>query len=100
MTLYEPQAGDLPQNYKLDSLNNFKDLNILSKTDDVTNNVPNTPAIDILNQENQDYYNRPDQQYIGRKYDGGLELVTMELVPNIILEEEEDDFYQWADRYD
>ena len=60
----------------------------------------NTPDTDFLSQENQDYYNQRDQQYIACKYDGGLERVTIELVPNIILEEEEDGFYQWADNYD
>ena len=106
MTPYEPQAYDSPQNYQLDSPNNFKDLEILSKTDDDTDNVTNTPDINVLNQENQEYYNQQDQQYIGRKYDGGLEQVTIELVPDIILEEEEEEeeeeegFYQWADQYD
>ena len=82
----------MPHNYQLDSSNIFKDLNILSKTDYVTNNVTNTPATDDLSQENQEYYNRQDQQYIASKYNGGLEQVTLELVPNIILEEEEDIF--------
>ena len=102
MIPYKPQVYDLPQNYLLDSSNNFKDLNILlSKRDNDTDNVTNTPNTNILNQENQEYYNRRDQQYIGRKYNGGLERVTIGLVPNIILEEEEEDgFYQWADRYD
>ena len=72
MTPYKPQACDLTQNYELDSLVNFKDLNILSKTNDVTNNVINTPATNVFNQENQDYRNRWDQQYISRTYDGGL----------------------------
>ena len=63
MTPYKPQACDLHQNYKLDSLNNFKDLNILSKTDDVRNNVTNTLDTDVFNQENQDYCNQRNQQY-------------------------------------
>ena len=46
------------------------------------------------------FYNRRDQQFIARKYDGGHERVTLELVPDIILEEKEDGFYQWADNYD
>ena len=89
---------DSPQNYKLDSLDSFKELNILLKVDDVTNNVRNTPATNILNKKNQDYYNKQDQPYIGRKYNGGLEQVALELVPDIILEEEEDGFYQWVDK--
>ena len=66
------------------------------KANDVTNNVANTAAIDNLNQEHQDYYDRWDQQsipqYIGCKYNGDLELITLELVPDIILEEEEERF--------
>ena len=68
----------------------------------VTNNVANTIAIDILNQEHQDCYNRQDQQYIGCKYDSGLERIILELVLNIILEKEEEEggFHQWADQDD
>ena len=59
--------------------------------DDITNNITNTPATDVLNQKNQDYYNRRDKQYIGHKYDGGLVRVTIELVSDILLKEEEED---------
>ena len=51
MTPYEPQVCDLPRNYELDSLDNFKDLNILSKTDNDTDNVTNTPDTNVLNQK-------------------------------------------------
>ena len=85
----EPQTCDLTQNYQLDSTNNFKDPNILSKI----NNVTHTTGTDLLSQENQDYYNRRDQQYIAHKYNGGLERVTLELISEIIFEEEEDNFY-------
>ena len=110
-----PQAYYLAYKYQLDSLNKFKDLNILSKN----NNTTNVKDIDLLNQENQDYYNQHHQQFIARKHDGdpeyynwhdqqfiackynsGLKQVTIELVPNIIMEEEKDSFYQWADKYD
>jgi len=68
---------------------------------DATNNEVNTTATNIVKQEHQDYYDRQDQQYIGRKYNGDLEQITLELVPNIILgEEKEDGFHQWADQYD
>ena len=87
MTPNEPQAYDLSQNYQLDSLKFFEVSTILSKTDHVTNNVTNTPATNILSQENQDYYNPRDLQYIARKYKVGVEQVALELVPNIILEE-------------
>ena len=51
MTPYKPKAYDLPQNYQLDYPNIFKDLNILSKTDDNTDNLTNIPDTDVLNQE-------------------------------------------------
>jgi len=73
-----------------------------------TNNVTHKKEFDLLSQENQDYnnqhdqqfiarkhdggqgyYNQSDQQFIARKYDGGLERVTIDLVPDIILEEED-----------
>ena len=53
----EPQAYDLAQNYHLNFSNKFKDLNILSKT----NNVTHTKVINLSSQENQDYYNQRDQ---------------------------------------
>ena len=65
----KPQIYNSPQNYQLDSLNKFKDSNILWKT----NNVTFTTGNNLLSQENQDYYNQRDQQYICRKYNGGLE---------------------------
>ena len=68
--------------------------------DNITNNFKNISATDVFNQENQDCYNQQDQQYIVCKLDGGLEQVTLKLVANIILEEEEDVFYWWADNYD
>ena len=49
----EPQAYDLAQNYQLDCSNKSKDSNILSKT----NNVTHTKGINLLSQDNQDYYN-------------------------------------------
>ena len=58
MISYEPHTDDLPQNYELDFLENFKDWNILSKAYDIMNNVANTPNIDILHQEHQDYYDQ------------------------------------------
>ena len=96
VVLNDPQAYGLPKNYQWDSPNKFKYLNISLKT----NNVVHTPGINFLSHENQVFYNRRDQQYIACKYDGGLEQVTLELVPTIILDEEEDDFYQWAENYD
>ena len=59
-----------------------------------TNNGANTIETNITNPEHQDYYNQRDQQYIGCKYNSSLEKVTLELVSDIILEEEEDDFHQ------
>ena len=63
-------------------------MRILSKTDNITN----TSAIDFWSQENQNHYNQQNKQYTVCKYHGGLEHVTLELIPDIILEEEEDRF--------
>ena len=46
------------------------------------------------------YYNQIDQQFIAHTPNCGLEQVSTELVPNNVLEEKEDWFYQWADNYD
>ena len=66
---------------------------------DTTNNGANTTETNIANQEHQDYYNQWDHQYIARKHNSRLEQVTLELVSDIILEEEEeeDGFHPWAD---
>ena len=73
MTSYKPHPDNPPWNYELNPMDKFKDWNKLSKANDVTNNVAKTPAINNFNQENQDYYNQQDQQYIGCRYNGGLE---------------------------
>ena len=52
MTPYKPQAYDFSQNFQLNSPNNFKDLNILLTTNNVTVNVTNTTDTNDLNQEN------------------------------------------------
>ena len=68
---------------------------------DTTNNKVNTTETNIANQEHQDYHDGRDHQYIGRKYNTGLEQVTLELVHVIILEKEEEaEFDQWAYQYD
>ena len=38
-----------------------------------TNTATHAKDIDLLSQENQDYYNQHDQQFITCKYDGGQE---------------------------
>ena len=38
-----------------------------------TNNATHTKNIYLLSQENQEYYNRHDQQFITHKHDGGQE---------------------------
>ena len=86
MKSYKLHTDYLPQNYEFDFLYNFKDWNILLKIENVTNNGANTLAVDILNQDHQDYYSWWDQQYIGCRYDGGIEQITKEMVLNIILE--------------
>ena len=85
-------------NYDLDFLENFNDSNTSSKVNDDTNNGAITTDTNITNQDHQDYYNQRDQQYISYKYNRDLEQVTFELIPNINLEEEEEDgFHQCAD---
>ena len=51
MTPYEPHTCDSPQNYELDSMYNSKDLNILLKGNDVTNDVADAPTTNILNKK-------------------------------------------------
>ena len=65
-----------------------------------TNNATHAKDIDLLSQENQEYYHQSDQQFIACKHDGGMKRFTIELVPNIVMEEEKIGFYQWADKYD
>ena len=88
------------QKCQLNPLDKSKDWNMLSKTKYVTH----TNGINLLSQENQDYYKWHDQQLItckhddGRKYydqsdpqfivhkhNNGIEQVNIESVPNIIL---------------
>ena len=77
-----------------------------------TNNVTNTNGINLSSQKNQDYYNQHDlqlithkhvggwgyynqndQRFIASKQNGDPERVTNELVPNIILDEEEEESF-------
>jgi len=100
----EPKSHDLSRNYQLDSSKKSKYSNTLSNillTNKITNNVTNTTDNEVLDQENQDYYNQNNQQYIASKHNNGLEQVTLELATDFILEEEgEDGFHKWADNYD
>ena len=91
MTVYKLRKDDLSRYYDLYFLNNFNNWSILSKVNDATNNRANTVETNIANQEHQNYYDRRDQQYIGHKYNGGLKQVTLELVPDIILDEEKEE---------
>ena len=73
---------------------------MLSKTDNDTNNVTNTPATDVLNKKTRLLQSTGSTRHRLQIHNGGLERVTIELVPTIILEEEEDGLHQWADQYD
>ena len=54
-------------------------------------------AAHFANQEHQNYYDWREQKYIACKYNSDLEQVTLELAPDIIIEEKEEDvFYQWV----
>ena len=55
-----PEVYDAVQKCQLASSDKSKDSNMLSKT----NNVTHANGIDLLSQENQDYYNRNYQQLI------------------------------------
>ena len=77
-----------------------KDINLLSQENQDYYNQHDQQFIARKHDGGQEYYNRRDQQFIARKYEGGVEQVSIELVPDIILEEKEDSFYRWADKYD
>ena len=62
-----PEVCDLALQCQLDPSDKSKDSNMLSQT----NNVTHAKSIDLLSQDNQDYYNQHDQQPITRKHDGG-----------------------------
>ena len=46
------------------------------------------------------HHNQSDPQFIAHKHNNDVEWVNTELEPNSILEEKEEWFYQWADKYD
>ena len=46
------------------------------------------------------YYSQSNPQFIAHKHNRGVKQVNTELVPDIVLEEKEELFYQWADNYD
>ena len=60
-------------------------IEVLTKVNNVTNNVANTTATNNFNKEDQEYHSQRDQQYIGCKYDGGLEQV---IIIELVLKEE------------
>ena len=102
MASEEPKSYDSSHNYQLDSLKKSKYSNILSNslsTNEITNDVTNTTDNEVLDQENQDYYNWSNQQFIAHKHNNSWEQVTWESVTEINLEEE-DGFHKWADNYD
>ena len=65
------------------------------------NSVENIARDHVMNQDHQNYHDQREQKYIACKYNGGLEQVTLELAPDIIVEEEEeeDGFDRWTDQY-
>mmetsp|Transcript_51472 Transcript_51472/g.52449 ORF Transcript_51472/g.52449 Transcript_51472/m.52449 type:complete len:157 (+) Transcript_51472:402-872(+) len=92
ITTYKPHEDDLFD---------FHDWNESPNLTDTTNSGANTAESNIANQEHQNYYDQQDQQYVACTNNGGLEQVTLELIPDIFLEEEEKDgFHQWAGQYD
>ena len=89
MIIYKSREDDLSRNYDLNFLDYFNHGSILPNVNDTTNSRANATEATIPNQEHQDYYDQQDLQYITCNYNSGLEQVTMKLVPDIILEEEE-----------
>ena len=55
---------------------------------------------DYGNLTDKEYDNlRQDKRFIFCKYDRDLKQLTVELIPDIIIEEEEDGFYQFVEQY-
>ena len=73
------QVYDLAQKCQLDLLGKSKDLNMLLKS----NNMKHTRDIDFLSQENQDYYNQHDQQFVVCKHDG-IKNTTTKVIDNLL----------------
>ena len=48
----------------------------------------------------QGYCDRSDPQFVAHKHIGGVEWINTELVPDSVLKEKEEWFYQWADNYE
>ena len=95
------RKDDLSRYYEPDFLDNYHNWNKSPTVIDTVNSEANIAVAHFTNQEHQNYYDRRQQQYIAHKYNSDLEQLTLELAPNIILEEEgEDGFYQWVDQYD
>ena len=70
---YKPRKCDSSQDYALDSLYNYHDWNESPNMNDTTDSGVNIVEATIANQEHQNYYDRQYQQYIARKYNGGLQ---------------------------
>ena len=96
-----PHKDDLSWYDRPYFLDNYHNQNKLLKAIDTSNSTENMAGVHVTNREHQNYYDRRDQRFIACKNNGGLEQVTQELAPgNIVVVEEEDEFYQWADQYD
>ena len=85
---HKPRKDDLFWDYDLDFLDNYYDWNESTKVTDTTNSGANITGANFTNQEHQNYGDQQAKQYIACKYNRGLEQVTLELAPDIILEEE------------
>ena len=81
-------------------MDNYHHLNKSPNVTDTTNSWANIVGANFANQEDKNYDDWQEQQFVACKYNGGLGQVTLELAPNIIVEEKEMRFHQWADQYD
>ena len=75
---YLPHKDDLSIYDWLDFLDSYHNWKKLPNTIDTTNSAENIAGTHVANQEHQNYYDWRDQQYIARKYNRGLEQVTLE----------------------
>ena len=94
MAAHVPHKDDLLWYFEPDFLDSYQDWNKSLNVVDTINSGENITGAHSANQEHQNYYNGQIQQYVACKYNSGLEQVTSKLVPNIIIEEEEDWIYQ------
>ena len=86
MAVHVPCKDDLSWYGRPDFMDNYHNWNKPLNIIDTVNSRANIAQAHVTNQEHQNYYDWWDQQYIAYKYNSGLEQVTLESAPNIIVE--------------